>query len=145
MMKPSTSSVVRIGEELVELRHVGFLEDRGVGADQETGLLGRLDAVDRRVEDPLALDGDVVVLPHAVEVDVEEEACGCGLNSPSFLRMNMPLVQRMTTFFRSRILATSSPMPGIDHRLAAADRDDRGAALVDGGQAFVDCSTKTPR
>ena len=34
------------------------------------------------------------------------------MNSASFLRMNIPLVHRMTTFFRSWILATSSPMPG---------------------------------
>ena len=27
---------------------------------------------------------------------------------------------------------------GVDHRLAAADRDDRGAALVDGVEAFLD-------
>ena len=65
----------QVGEQLVELGHVGLLEHRGVGADEETGLLGGLDAVDRRVEDPLALDGDVVRLPHPVEVDVEEERC----------------------------------------------------------------------
>ena len=28
--------------------------------------------------------------------------------------------------------------PGVDHRLAAADRDDRSAALVDRGEALVD-------
>ena len=73
-MKPSTPSVGQEGEQLVDLGHVGLLEDRGVGADQEAGLLGGLDAVDRRVEDALALDGEVVRRLQAVEVDVEEEA-----------------------------------------------------------------------
>ena len=34
--------------------------------------------------------------------------------------------------------ATSSPISRIDHRLAAADADDRGAALIDRRQAFLD-------
>ena len=65
-------------KQLLNLVHVGFLVDRGVRADHEAGCLGGLDALDRFLENPLALDGDVVVFLHAVEMDVEEEA-GIGL------------------------------------------------------------------
>ena len=48
------------------------LIDRGVGADQETGCLGRFDAFDGCVEHAFALHRHVVILLHAVQVDVEE-------------------------------------------------------------------------
>ena len=66
----------QVGEQRVDLVEVGFLVDRRVGADQEAGLLGGLDALDGGLEDALALDGQVVRLFQAVEMDVEEEAAG---------------------------------------------------------------------
>ena len=77
-MKSSTPSLVRRREQLVDLVEVGFLVDRRVGADQEAGLLGGLDALDGVLEDAVALDGLVVRLLQAVEVDVEEEPAASG-------------------------------------------------------------------
>jgi len=45
----------------------GFLEDRGVGANEETSLLGCLYAINRRVEDPFAFDGDIMVDSHSIQ------------------------------------------------------------------------------
>ena len=56
--------------------------------------LASLDAFDGLAEDALALHRDVVILLHAVQVDVEVEALVGGVNSFRRFLMNMPLVQR---------------------------------------------------
>ena len=50
------------------------LIDRGVGEHLEAGFFGGPDAFDRFLEHALAFDGEVVILFHAIQVDVEDQA-----------------------------------------------------------------------
>src|ERR1700726_2441026 len=66
--------MLEIAEQLTDLAEIGLLVDGGVRADQKSGLLGRLDACNRLLEDAWPFDRQVVGRLEAIEVHVEEEA-----------------------------------------------------------------------
>ncbi len=104
---------------------------------RKPALLGGLDPVDRRVEDPFALDGDVVVFPHAIQVHVEKEG-PARREVGELLADEHPVGAEDDDLLPLLNLGHQLADARVDHRLATADRDDGRTALVDGGQAFVD-------
>src|SRR5262249_20883417 len=105
------------------------------GANEEAGPLRRDDALDRRLEHALALDGLVVRLFQAVEVDVEEEAA-VGRKLVQALRDEHAVGAEVDVLAALEDAFDGGADLGVDHRLAAADADDGGAGLVDGGEAL---------
>ena len=121
-------------EQLGDLGHIGFSIDRRIRTDHVAGRLGGADAFHGRVEDALALHAEVVRLPQAVEVNVEDEA---------FVRLEFVQPIREEHAVRAEIdmsLARQGTFdqPGdrlVHQGLPATDRDYRRAAFVDGVQA----------
>ena len=108
---------------------VGFLEDRGVGADKKARLLCGFDTVDRLAENPIALDAEVVRLLKSVQVNVEEEPRG-RFEFMKSLSNKHPVRAQINVLFPIENFAYETAKLGIDERLAATDRNNRSAALV---------------
>ncbi len=71
---PVQLELLQVLEHLPDFVHVGLAIDRGVGEHLESARLGRLDAFDGEFEDALALHRQIVILFHAVQMDVEDQA-----------------------------------------------------------------------
>src|SRR5690242_17749627 len=126
----------QVSEEFGDFLDVGFLINRGVGADEEARSLGGLDAGDGFAEDAVALDAEIVSLLEAVQVDVEEKArSGLQLGEALFdehavgAKVDVPLA-------RKNLLHQAANF-GIDERFAAADGDDGRAAVFQSRDALL--------
>src|SRR6266566_368096 len=73
---PIDAELLQVLEHLPDLIHVGFFEDGGIRKHLEAAGLGRPDAVDGFLENALALYRNIVVLLHAVQVDIEDQTGG---------------------------------------------------------------------
>src|ERR1019366_8428747 len=127
----------QVFEQLLDLPHIGLFVDRGVGADLEAGLLGDLDTLDGQIENAFALDGQVVILPHAIQVDVEVEA---------LIRREFadPLLDEHAVGAKVNMAVALQDARcqladlRIHHGFAAADGNHRRAALIHRGQALLE-------
>ncbi len=116
-------------------RHV--VEDRRVDVDLETGVLRRLDRLDRDLERSLLVDGAVVLLLETVEMDREEQ------ERRRLEEVQLLFEQQRIGAQRHELLARDDAGDDladvlVNERLAARDRDDRRPALVDRLQALID-------
>src|SRR5207302_6603070 len=118
------------GDHLLDLVDAGLAEDRGVRADVVAEALAFLDALDGLVPDALAVDHEVVRLSHAVDVHVDGET----LVGP---RLAVEAIEEDAVGAHDGVLAPLDDALDqlgdlrIDRRLAPADGDHRGAALLD--------------
>ena len=88
-------------------------------------------------EDAFALHGDVVVLLHAVQVHVEEEAL-VGLEFVQPLLDEHAVGAEVDVAVAFQDAGDQFADLRVHHRLAAADRNHGRAALVDRGQALFE-------
>ena len=128
---------LQIREKIGDLFDVRLFVNRGVGSDEESGSLGRLDAFDRFAEHAIALDADIVRLFEAVEVNVEEQARR-GLEVAEVLANEHTVGAKIDVLFAGKNFAGQAANFGINHRLAAADGNNRRAAFIDRLQALLD-------
>ncbi len=127
--------IVEHGEQLVVLLRPVAAVQRGVGTHPVTGPLELLDGLYRHVVNALALHGDVVGLPQAVEVDDEGEV-GRGLDS-----LHRLLVQESVGAQVDEPLLPDDPRRdvadvGVHERLSPSDGDHGRIALLHGPQAL---------
>ncbi len=88
-------------------------------------------------EHAVALDADIVRLLETVEVHVEEQTRG-GLEFREPLADEHAVGAEVDVLLAREDFARQPPDFGIDHRLAAADGNDRRSAIVHRRQALLD-------
>ena len=127
---------LQISKKVRNLFDIGFLIDRGVGSDQETCSLSRLDAFNRFAEYAIAFDADVVRLLKSVQMHVEKEPRG-RLELFQSLANEHSVGAQVNVFFAIENFFAQAIELGINHGLAAAERNDGRAAIIHGFQAFL--------
>ena len=127
-------------EEVEHLAHrLGRVlrEEGRVGRHAKAPRLGLLDRGDRHIEDALAFDRGVVALAQPVDVDRPCEV-GAGLEFVELALQQDRVGAQVHESPARHQLAGDQVYLGVHERLAARDRDHRGAALLDRPHGLLD-------
>src|SRR5207244_8766458 len=117
-------------EKGVDLVQVGFFEDGGVGANQEVGLLGGANPLHGRLKYSRPLDGAIVRVFQAVQMDIEKELARRAEFRQLFLDEHA--IGAQVNMLASLEDAAHEPANlRVDNRLAAADRKSGGEVQRD--------------
>src|SRR5579862_210868 len=127
---------LEISEKIGNLFDVRLFVNCGVGGDEKTRSLGCLDAFDCFAEHAVALNADIVSLFEPIEVDVEEQAGG-RREIAEMLANKHTVSAKVDVFFAGKNFVGQAANLGINHGLAAANGNNRRAAVVNRLQALL--------
>src|SRR6516164_1296449 len=131
------AELLQVLEQLPDLVHIRFAVNGGVGEDLEPALLGGLDSFNGHFKDAFALDGQVVVFLHAVQVNVENQT-RVGRKFFQFFGEEHPVGAELDISAAIQDALDQGAYFGVEQRLATADGNHGGSALVDSAQALLE-------